>query len=66
MNLNLCNFFNEFNRGRSTLKDEFREGPPKTAVVPENIDTVCELIMQDRHVIYIGPLCYPLSIRVPI
>ena len=29
-----------------------REGPPKTTVVPENIDAVRELIMQDRHVIY--------------
>ena len=46
------NWFNEFNPGRSTLNDEFREGPSKTAIVPENIDAVCELITQDRHVIY--------------
>ena len=44
------NLFNEFNRGRSSLKDEFREGPP--AVVPDNIDAVHELIMQDHHVTY--------------
>ena len=31
-------WFKEFNRGRSSLKDEFRKGPPKTAVVPENIN----------------------------
>ena len=30
--------------------DESCEGPPKTAVVPENTDAVRELIMQDRHV----------------
>ena len=46
------NWYNEFNRGRRSLKDEFREGRPKTAVVPENIDAVRELIMQDRHVTY--------------
>ena len=46
------NWFNEFNRGRSSLKDEFREGPSKTAVVSDNIDAVRELIMQDRHVTY--------------
>ena len=34
------------------LKNEIREGPPKTAFVPENIDTVRVLIMQDRHVTY--------------
>ena len=38
------NWFNEFNCGRSSLKDEFREGPPKTAVVKENTDTVRELM----------------------
>ena len=47
------NWYNEFNRGRRSLKDEFREGRPKTAVVPENIDAVRELIMQDRHVTYL-------------
>ena len=46
------NWFNEFNRGRSTLKDEFRKGAPKAAVVPENIDALRKLIMQDRHVTY--------------
>ena len=28
-----------------SLKDEVREGPPKTDVVPENIDDVHELIV---------------------
>ena len=44
------NWFNKFNNGRSSLKHKFRKGPPKTAAVPENIDVVGELIMQDRHV----------------
>ena len=52
------NCFHEFNHGRSLFRDEFREGPSKTAVVPENTDAVRELIMQDRHVKYreIDPL----------
>ena len=46
------NCFNEYNRGRRSLKDEFLEGPAKTAVQPENIDAVHELILQDHHVRY--------------
>ena len=46
------NWFTEFNCGRRSLKDEVREGPPKTAVVSDNIDAVRELIMQYRHVTY--------------
>ncbi|GBP31895.1 hypothetical protein EVAR_16670_1 [Eumeta japonica] len=36
----------------SMLTDKFKEGRPKSVVVPQNIDTVRELIMQDRHVKY--------------
>ena len=32
--------------------DEFREGRPKSVVVPETIDDVRQLILQDRHVTY--------------
>ncbi|XP_025154440.1 histone-lysine N-methyltransferase SETMAR-like [Harpegnathos saltator] len=45
-------WYTEFNRGRSSLSDEFREGRPKSVVVPENIDAVREVILQDRHVTY--------------
>lgn len=45
-------WFNEFNRGRISLKDEFREGRPKSAVTPENIDAVRKLILHDRHMTY--------------
>ena len=38
------NWFNEFNCGQRSLKDEVCEGRPKTAVVSENIDAVHELI----------------------
>ena len=37
------NWFYEFNCGRRSLKDEDNKGRPKTAVVSENIDFVCEL-----------------------
>ena len=42
--------YDEFNRGRSSLQDEFREGRPKSVAVPETIDAVRQLILQDRHV----------------
>ncbi|GBP92200.1 hypothetical protein EVAR_62689_1 [Eumeta japonica] len=42
----------EFNRGRSMLTDKFKEGRPKSVVVPQNIDAVRELTTQDRHVTY--------------
>ena len=54
----------EFNRGRSSLQDEFRESCPKSVVVPETIDAVRQLILQNRHVIYreiettLGIECY--------
>ena len=51
-NSTVKNWFNEFNCGHRSLKDEVREARPKTAVVSENIDAVRELIMQDCHVTY--------------
>lgn len=51
-NATVYNWFAEFNRGRASVSDKFREGRPKTAVVPQNIDAVRELIMQDCHVTY--------------
>ena len=45
-------WYSEFNRCRSSLQDEFREGRPKSAVVPKTIEAVRELILQDRHVTY--------------
>ena len=45
-------WFTQFNRGGSSLNDEFREGSPKSVVVPKNIDAVHELKLQDRHATY--------------
>ena len=42
----------EFNRGRSSLQDEFHGGHSKSVVVPETIHVVRQLILQDRHVTY--------------
>ena len=42
----------ELNRGGSSIQDEFREGRSKSVVVPETIDAVHQLILQDRHVTY--------------
>ncbi|GBP47253.1 Putative uncharacterized protein FLJ37770 [Eumeta japonica] len=45
-------WFSEFDRGRSMLTDEFKEGRPESVVVPQNIDAVRELTTLDRHVTY--------------
>ena len=45
-------WYGEFNRGRSSLQDEFREGRSKSVVVPETINAVRQLILHDRHVTY--------------
>ena len=45
-------WYGEFNRGRSSLQDEFREDCPNSVVVPEPNNAVRQLIVQDRHVTY--------------
>ena len=45
-------WYNDFNRGRHSLTDEFRKGRPKSVVETENINVVQKLIMQDRDVTY--------------
>ena len=45
-------WYGKVNRGRSSLRDEYREGRPKSVVVLETIDAVRQLILQDRHVTY--------------
>lgn len=47
------NWYNEFKRGRRSLKDEEKPGRPISVVTPENIDAVQKLIEQDRHVTYL-------------
>ena len=41
-----------FNRGHRSLQNEFRKGLPKSVVVPETINAVSQLILQDHHVTY--------------
>ena len=45
-------WYGEFNRGRSSLQNEFRESRPKSVVIPATIDAERQLIFQDRYVIY--------------
>ena len=47
----LC-MYGEFNRGRRSLQEQFREGHPKSVVVPTTIDAMRQLILPDRHVTY--------------
>ena len=42
----------EFNRGRSSLQDQFREGRPKSIVAPKTMEAVRQLILQDCHATY--------------
>ncbi|EGI62252.1 FLJ37770-like protein [Acromyrmex echinatior] len=46
------NWFAEFQRGRTFLCDEFREGCPSTSVVAANVNAVREMIERDRHMTY--------------
>ena len=48
--ISVYRWYSEFNRGRSSVQDEFCESRPKSVVVPGTIDTVHQLILQDRPV----------------
>ena len=50
--ISVYRWYGIFNRGRSSLQDEFREGRLKSVVVTETIDAVRQLILQDRYVTY--------------
>ena len=52
LRISVYRWYAEFNRCRSSLQDEFRESRPKSVPVPETIDAVRQLILQDRHVTY--------------
>ena len=45
-------WYNEFDRGRMSLEDEAHIAPPVTAVTPENIDAVRQLIREDSRITY--------------
>lgn len=45
-------WYNEFARERVSLKDEFHEGRPVTAVTPENIATVRQMIRENPRITY--------------
>ena len=45
-------WYNEFNRGRHSLTDQFHKDRPKSVVGTENINAVQILIMQDHYVTY--------------
>ena len=43
-------WFNEFKRGRRSLEDDTRSGRPTTAVNPDLIEAVKQIIMEDRRI----------------
>ena len=46
------NWYAEFNRSRDHFEDEPRVGRPSSAVTPENIEAVRQLIKDDPHITY--------------
>lgn len=45
-------WFHEFEHGRETFEDEPRSGRPPTAVIPENVSRVADLIKEHRNISY--------------
>ena len=43
---------NRFKKGGESLEDQRRSGRPKTAVTPDNIRRIVELIQENPHVTY--------------
>lgn len=46
------NWYAEFSRGRDHFEDEPRAGRPRSAVTPENIEAVRQLVNIDPHITY--------------
>lgn len=51
-NSSVYNWFGGFQRDRTILTDEFREGHSTTSIVAANVDAVREMIERDRYVTY--------------
>ena len=43
------NWFNEFQRGRTSFFDESRPGAPKTATKEDNVPKIHDLVLADRR-----------------
>lgn len=50
--MSVFRWYKEFQRGRTSLHDEHREGRPRTAVTPENVATVKVMIEADNRYTY--------------
>ena len=60
--MTVYNWFAKFQRGRTFLSNEFREGRPSTCVIVTNVDAVREMIERDRHITYIREIQASLGI----
>lgn len=45
-------WYREFQRGRTNIEDDLREGRPTQTVIPVDIDDVHNLVKKDRHITY--------------
>jgi len=43
------NWFNDFQRGRTSVFDELRPGAPKTATTEDNVTKIYDLVLADRR-----------------
>lgn len=43
-------WYQEFKSGRDNFSDEYRSDRPNTAVTPENVEAVRQLIKEDRNI----------------
>ena len=50
--LTVYNWYTEFNRARGHFEDEFRAAWPRSALTPENIEAVDQLINVRSHMTY--------------
>ena len=58
------NWFNEFQRGRTSVFDEPRPGAPKTAITEDNVTNIHDLVSQNDHRTLLCRIIGPIRRRI--
>ena len=58
------NWFNEFQRGRTSVFDEPRPGAPKTATTEDNVTKIHDLVSQNDHRALLCRIIGPIRRRI--
>ena len=58
------NWINEFQRGRTSVFDEPRQGPPKTATTEDNVTKIHDLVSQNDHRALLCRIIGPIRRRI--